>query len=480
MSADGGPPIRLPLAGKTIRTADLFCGACGLSTGARRAVQSLGGQIDLTLVNHSPIAIETAKRNHPDAQALCVDLEHVRPIQAVPSGWLDLLLAAPSCVYHSRARGGRTVHDQMRMDPWHVVRWCTELRVKRLLCENVPELMAWGPCDTRTGRPIKSRRGEYFRAWIAALEAIGFRIDYRVINCADYGDPTTRQRFFLIGASDRKPLRWAEPGYSELGGDDLLGSRQPWRPAAEIIDWSVPGTSIFTRRKALVVKTLARLHAGAIRNNWPAPHQAALLALIEGREPRLDVTEDEARDIAERLGLDLGMVMSTGAGGAARGLTQPIPTITGGGKGGFRPHFAYPVIAPYYGGGSGLTATSVATPLNTITTRARFGLAQPFLVPNFGERPGQEPRSHSIHAPTPTITATGHIQLAQPALIGFRIDVLYRMLLNHELARATSFHDEGEIYDFAGTAAQITNQIGNAVPGRTAKALVRALLEPGL
>ena len=45
-----------------------------------------------------------------------------------------------------------------------------------------------------------------------------------------------------------------------------------------------------------------------------------------------------------------------------------------------------------------------------------------------------------------------------------------------ELARATSFDDEGEVYDFAGNATQITKQIGNAVPNRTAKALVRALM----
>lgn len=59
----------------------------------------------------------------------------------------------------------------------------------------------------------------------------------------------------------------------------------------------------------------------------------------------------------------------------------------------------------------------------------------------------------------------------------YRIDVLYRMLHWRELARATSFDDEGEVYDFAGNATEITKQIGNAVPARTAKALTIALLE---
>jgi DNA (cytosine-5)-methyltransferase 1 len=73
-----------------------------------------------------------------------------------------------------------------------------------------------------------------------------------------------------------------------------------------------------------------------------------------------------------------------------------------------------PIIAPYYGGGSGLTAKGVDEPLPAQGTKDRFSLATPFLVPNFGERPGQEPRTHAIEDPAPAITATGHIQLAEP------------------------------------------------------------------
>lgn len=72
---------------------------------------------------------------------------------------------------------------------------------------------------------------------------------------------------------------------------------------------------------------------------------------------------------------------------------------------------------------------------------------------------------------------TGHIQLAQPADDGVRIDIHYRMLHWRELAAATSFDDEGDVYDFAGTGTEITKQIGNAVPCRMGKALVRALME---
>lgn len=679
---------------RPIRGADLFCGSGGFSTGLVRACEQLfpGRPLDLVAVNHWQVAIDTHQLNHPGVRHFCADLEHLKPRDAVPGGVLDILLAAPACTYHSRARGGKPVHDQQRMDPWHVVRWCTELRVHRLIVENVPEFVDWGPCDVRTGKPIKARKGEYFRAWAQALKAIGMRGEWRVLGCANFGDATTRERFFYYGRSDRKALRWPEPTHTRGGETDLLGTRQPWRAAAEIIDWSRPGTSIFTRKRPLVKNTVSRLLAGAKRNHWPQQHIEALHALANGETPQVKVTAEEAEDIARRLGIPL--VMSTGGGGVARGVNQPIPTVTGGGLNGVTPHFAepiivnrhtcdygigasgirnpvptvtthgagwlaepiiipkcsstggnavrdpmhtimaggagalvQPIIAPYYGGGSGLTAKgadeplpaqgtkdrfSVATPtliraghgddghsldgrvldpadpIPSITGSNEIGVATPFLVPNFGERPGQEPRTHAIDEPAPAITATGHIQLAEAFLFrsnqsdgrygsqrsvsepmptvtgsesmavakafiapcthqdesnrtrdigeplptitganrgelalslpfianyhgqksendhrvcavndplptqdtenryalatpavanGYYIDILYRMLHWSELARATSFEDQGKTYQFTGTATEITKQIGNAVPIRTGSALCAAILE---
>lgn len=465
---------------------DLFCGAGGLSNGAQRAMRELGQPMTLVGVNHWPIAIETNRRNHREhaERIACANLETALPLDHVPEGRLDLLMAAPSCVFHSRARGGRPVHDQQRMDPWHVVRWCTELRVSRILVENVPEFMDWGPCSLVTGRPIKSRRGEYFRAWIAALQSVGFRLKYRVLCCADYGDTTTRRRFILIGCSDGRPLEWPDPTHTRGGSVDLLGELPKWRGAREIIDWSRAGASIFTRKRPLKLNTIRRIHAGAVKYRWPQPYIDALQALLDGTPPRLTFSRAEAIELG-LIDVDgLGITLATGSGGVARDLDEPLPTITTGGAGGARPGcarpqlveplivpvsnsssagvprstsepirtittakggdqaVAVPLVAPYYGGGSGLTATSVAEPVPSVTTKARFGLATPFAE----------------------------------LIDEVRIDILYRMLHWRELSRATSFDDEGEVYDFAGTATEITKQIGNAVPNRMAKALVRTLM----
>lgn len=634
--ADGSrsPDIRVTRTKTRTRPAligDLFCGAGGLSNGAKRAMRQLNRPVKLIGVNHWPVAIETNRRNHrEDADRIhCADLESALPLSLVPEGRLDLLIAAPSCVFHSRARGGRPVHDQQRMDPWHVVRWCTELRVSRILVENVPEFMDWGPCSLVTGRPIPSRKGEYFRAWVSALEAVGFKVDWKVVCCADYGDPTTRRRFFLIGRSDGKRLTWPEFTHDRVGGTDLFGTRQRWRGAREVIDWTMTGKSIFHRKKALKPNTLRRILAGSVKYNWPQPYVDAVQALLDGRQPRLVFTRQEAADLglihADSMLLNLrgtseqhlqaasrstdepvptltaggthvGLVLATSSGGVARDLDQPLPTITTGGAGSQRPGcarpqlvepiivptsntssagvprsvaepirtvttakggdqaVAMPLVAPYYGGGSGLTASSIAEPVPAVTTKARFGLAEPVLMrAGHGDSDGRDPasrildasdpvpaltgsnevalaepivmrgnvgagrtrdmravseplatittseslalaepfalpvthhgdvRTHGMDEPLPTITGAnrGELGLARPAAEladEVVIDINYRMLHWRELARATSFDDEGEVYDFAGTATEITKQIGNAVPNRTAKALVMSLM----
>lgn len=509
---------------RPVRAADLFCGAGGLSNGLVRALRELQRPLELVGVNHWPIAIETNRRNHPEHahRIACADLETALPRDHVPGGVLDLLLAAPSCVFHSRARGGRPVHDQQRMDPWHVVRWCTELRVSRILVENVPEFVEWGPCSKTTSRPMKSRRGEYFRAWCAALQAIGFRrVEWRVLNCADYGDVTTRKRFFLVGIADDGPFCWPDQTHDKHGRADLLGHRPKWRGAREVIDWTRPGASIFRRKKPLKPNTIRRILAGAIKYRWPQPYLDALQALLNGTTPRLEFTRAEAVVlglIAEEL--HDGFTLSTASGGAARDVAEPLPTITTGGAGGARPGCARPaVIEPLLvmrtNSDGGRTARPVHEPMPTICTAGGGFLAEPLVVPVSNSSSAGTPRgvdepirtvttakggdqaiavplvapyygggsglsATSVAEPVPSVTTKARFGLASPAVDDadpVSIDVLYRMLFWRELSRASSFDDEGEIYDFAGNATEITKQIGNAVPNRTAKALSRALLE---
>ncbi|TIS43329.1 MAG: DNA cytosine methyltransferase, partial [Mesorhizobium sp.] len=270
---------------KKMLVADLLCGAGGSSTGAQRALSELGLGMELVCVNHWPVAIDTHQRNHPEARHYVQDIATVRPHLLVPEGYLDLLMASPTCTHHSVARGGKPTSDQQRSDPWHIVTWLTELRVKRLIIENVWEFCGWGPVDPKTGKPIASRKGEYFHAWIETIRRLGFEPEWRKLNAADYGDATTRQRFILMARSDGRKVCWPMPTHRrrDEASADLFDAAKPWRPAREIIDWSIKGKSIFNRKKPLAPKTLARIYAGAVKFGWPEPFLVILRQHMDGQ-----------------------------------------------------------------------------------------------------------------------------------------------------------------------------------------------------
>ncbi|MFY9293282.1 MAG: DNA cytosine methyltransferase [Methylorubrum rhodinum] len=350
--------------------ADLLCGAGGSSTGCQRALAELGLEMDLVAVNHWPTAIATHTKNHPAARHYVQDIATVRPHLLVPEGYLDLLMASPTCTHHSVARGGKPTSDQQRSDPWHIITWLTELRVKRLIIENVWEFIGWGPVDHRTGKPVASRKGEYFRAWIDTIKRLGFRPEWRKLNAADFGDATTRSRFILMARSDGKRLVWPVATHRRRDAvADLFSGAKPWRPAREIIDWSIPGRSIFDRKKALAPKTLARIHAGAVKFGWP--------------EPFLVVLRNHM---------------------AAQGMDVPLPAITADGQ---HIGLAQPVLIKQ---NFRRDVQAVEEPVPTVMTQARLGLAEPVIVNLKGQS-----TADGIGQPLPTQTAhAGHLYLAEP------------------------------------------------------------------
>lgn len=430
---------------RKILVADLFCGAGGSSTGCQRALTELGLEMELVCVNHWPVAIETHQRNHPEARHYVQDIATVRPHLLVPEGYLDLLMASPTCTHHSVARGGKPTSDQQRSDPWHIITWLTELRVKRIIIENVWEFIGWGPVDHRTGKPIKSRKGEYFHAWIETIRRLGYDPEWRKLNAANYGDATTRQRFILKARNDRKAVRWAPLTHAKHGEGDLFGDMKPWRPAREIIDWSIKGKSIFNRPKPLAAKTLMRIHAGAVKHGWPEPyivvlrnHMAAqgidlplptiaangnhiglaepiLLSQHNSGAPRSadqplpTITTGGAgapkREGCARPMLVEPFVLSQASGGQARQISQPLPTATTGGRGG-----SHALITPYYGSGSGETCTKTDDPLPTVTAKGRFGM----VVPVTHSQGGNAARDVGEPLPTLTTAKGGEFAVVMP------------------------------------------------------------------
>lgn len=466
---------------RCIEAADLFCGAGGTSTGLVRACQSKGFVLKLCAVNHWKTAVDTHMANHPWAQHICADLGSVDPSKAIRSGHLDLLVASPECTHHSIARGGKPCSDQSRASAWHILHWAERLRIDRILIENVREFSSWGPL-TRAGRPNKRRKGETFNAFLTSLVSLGYKVDHRVLNAADYGDATTRQRLFIQAMKSGKPT-W--PVMSHSGH---------WRAAREVIDWSLKGDSIFSRKRPLSKNTLRRIEAGLKRFGGEA-----FLTILRGTggarsmdNPGTALTaggthlglcspflvnmkgQSNSADIdaplptmtahAAHLALCQPFLIPTCHTGDTRthSINKPFPTITCGHRGELA--LVQPFIVGYHGDSSEAPRVhSCDDPLPTQTRENRFGLCLPFLTKYYGSA-----LTVPVSAPVPTITTRDRFALVQPA----GMDIFFRMLQPHELAAAMGF----ESYEFAGTKTERVRQIGNAVPVHTAEALCGAML----
>ena len=71
---------------RTYAIADLFCGAGGSSTGAQKAIEEIGGQMDLVAINHWNVAIATRSANHPEALHVVEDVSIVDPESVAAQG----------------------------------------------------------------------------------------------------------------------------------------------------------------------------------------------------------------------------------------------------------------------------------------------------------------------------------------------------------------------------------------------------------
>jgi DNA (cytosine-5)-methyltransferase 1 len=492
---------------KTIRAADLFCGAGGTSEGAREACVELGYSLELTAINHWDIAVATHSQNHPTARHLCASLDSINPRDLYGDTGLDLLWASPECTHHSIARGGKPVSDQSRATAWCVVRWAEALRPPIILVENVKEFESWGPIGTN-GMPLKSRRGEVFMSWVRCLEALGYRVEWRVLCAADYGDPTTRERLFIYAVRGHRKIVWPEPSHAPEAdnGSDMFTSRKRWVPARDIIDWSLQGKSIFKRKKPLAEKTLNRIliglekfglkpftihmeHAGSVRNiERPLPTITTakggamaianpFLVKFRGTNDASDIDKPSPTITANgtHLGLAEPYLVQCNHGNGddkngdsrrVRSTDVPLPTVAGN-----RGEWA--LLEPFViGQQSGASPRAVSVPLPTVATSGAISLAEPFITKFYGSG-----ISKSVDEPLDTITTKDRFGLVMPTVEidgeKYLLDIRFRMLKSHELAAAQGFPKD---YKFNGNTTQIVKQIGNAVPKNLAKALVKSAL----
>lgn len=482
------------------KVADNFAGGGGASTGIAQAL----GQSPHIAVNHNVEALMMHEENHPETKhynesVWDIDIPKALDNQPALMGWFS-----PDCTHFSVAKGGKPVKKAIRGLAWIVKKWVGQSDMAVVFMENVKEFTTWGPLiakrckETRRviklvadpvkkdkkGDPVmnevvsapgeyvsyrdqalvpdKKRAGKTFKQFVAQLRAAGYNVEWQVkgLTASDFGEPTTRNRFFLIARKDGLPIVWPKPTH---GSKKLVlanpGKLQPWATAGENLDWSINCPSIFDRKKPLAEKTMARIFKGIQKFVIDAGDEAFLVKTNHGGDafrgqslddPMATITSKHGTGLAavsltkfnqNSIGQSVDEPIDTVMAGATRfavveaelqsaaaimkfrgdshgtSCNDPLPTITAGG-GAARPAGAphalgvletklEPVQGGFittidHGGARSAPTSGLDEPISTVTLKARH-IKVAALLKHYTGVVGQ-----SLTLPLPTITATDH------------------------------------------------------------------------
>ncbi|MCO7218089.1 DNA cytosine methyltransferase [Halomonas sp. OfavH-34-E] len=493
---------------------DNFAGGGGASEGIE---QALGRPVDLA-INHDATAIAVHTANHPGSEHSVADVWDIDPETAAAGRPVGLAWFSPDCRHHSKAKGGRPVSKSVRGLAWVAARWAAKVKPRVIALENVEEFLDWGPLiKNAKGQlvPDPARKGQTFNGFVRALRRHGYQVDWGILKACDFGAPTIRRRLFLVARRDGLPITWPKPTHGDPGSPAVRrGKLQPWRTAAECIDWSIPCPSIFERQRPLADATLRRIAKGVMRyvvkSGEPfivkANHTASWYNAFRGQslhDPLQTVTVSPGFAVVSPTLIQTGYGERVGQAPRVLDTHRPLGTVVAGGQ---KHALVSAFLCKHY---TGVVGDDLRKPLPTITATDHNAPVAVSLVNLKGsERGGRDPRQ-----PMPTICAGGtHAAAVAAFLVKYYgqgvgqvmndpmhtmptkdrfglvtvtiageqyaiVDIGMRMLQPHELAAAQGFPDHYEFAQVNGKPVpkyQQVRLIGNSVCPPLAKAIVEA------
>lgn len=354
---------------------DLFAGAGGTSTGIHMA--EVKAKV-IACVNHDAMAIASHRENHPDCHHFTEDIRDFNVVLKLkkitdalrarePDCYINIW-ASLECTNYSKAKGGLPRDADSRTLANDLLMYVDELKPDYLFIENVREFMAWGPLD-KHGKPVSREQGVDYIKWYQNVSRRGYTYSYRLLNSADYGAYTSRERYFAQFAKNDLPVAWPEATHAKNPVNDPSFFDRPakkWKAVREVLDLQDEGASIFERKKPLSENTLKRIYAGLIK--FVANGETEFIKKYYSGRPS-------------------GKVISV------NGPAGTITTIDGQAIVKVKTF-----LCPYYGNSKSMK--SIDEPCDTLTTKDRFSKVDTHFFSNYYSNNGNHA---SIDVPAPTI-----------------------------------------------------------------------------
>lgn len=183
---------------KKLKVIDLFCGVGGLSYGFAH-----DSSFEIVAANEIlPNIAKAYSLNHPSVKVYTEDVkdfsaQKIERDLGIKPDEIDIIIGGPPCQAYSTV-GKRLIDDPRSILFQEYYRILKEFRPKFFLFENVKGLLS-------------IQDGELLKTIISLFESLGYKVQYKLLNAADFGAPQIRERVIIIGSKLKTDFQYPKP-----------------------------------------------------------------------------------------------------------------------------------------------------------------------------------------------------------------------------------------------------------------------------
>src|SRR3989344_5379192 len=198
---------------KKLKIIDLFSGVGGLSYGF-----SHNDNFEIIAANEIlPNMAKAYSLNHPTVKVYVEDIKYfnakkIEQDLSVGSDEIDIIIGGPPCQAYSTV-GKRLIDDPRGKLFQEYCRVLKEFNPKLFLFENVKGLLSM-------------QDGELLKTILSLFESLGYKVQYKLLNAADYGAPQIRERVIIIGSKMKNNFKYPDPTHHDFNNNPNLFDKQ--------------------------------------------------------------------------------------------------------------------------------------------------------------------------------------------------------------------------------------------------------------
>lgn len=238
---------------------ELFAGSGGLGTGFINAGFNIVSANDIW----EPAA-KTYKANHPQVKYLIKDITNITGDDLLSNTNyskkdIDVIIGGPPCQGFSTL-GKRFIDDPRNKLFKEYVKIVSDIKPKFFVMENVSGI-------------ISMEKGKVLKNILKSFNDIGYNLEYRLLNAAEYGVPQQRERTIFIGTKTNTKIKYPKKTHSLNTQSPLKKAISLWEAISdlpqsndkEITNYSLPSQNEY-QYKIRGQNTIIKNHIPSLHN----------------------------------------------------------------------------------------------------------------------------------------------------------------------------------------------------------------------